>query len=249
MWLLMVVLILIVEELYYISIFQKMHFTCHPFLLLFLPSTMERTSLMFPHRNMEPLSPVTSPRIVTRIQPTLGPDHQNLTTSGKSDSETASPSFFILYQPSSRQTQPPSQPSSKPPSQTSSQPPASLLPPISIQTNLSLPVGSTVRLHCRVSNVEQLQVWSKSKVCQHFYPQYSRSLGSACLSVWLAHPEHWPEHLQQGQQVPGAPLPTQSSVDSTDKRSGGQGPGGVPVPGCHLHRGQDYGVLAAGPQA
>ena len=152
---------------YSISIFQNMPLACYTFLLLFLPFTMERTSLVFPHKNMQPLSPVTSPRILTRIQPTLGQgiqeeEDQNLPTSGILYLGTASPSLFNIYHPSSIQTQHPSQTlvNLLPPipiqTQPSSHSPANLLPPISIQTNLSLPVGSTARLHCRVSNVEQV---------------------------------------------------------------------------------------------
>ena len=152
-----------------------MHFACHTFALFLLPYTMEKSSLMFPHRNMESLSPVTSqPKIVTMAQATLslGPglqvgDYQNLSTSGISIKyTTTSPSLFSLYQTLSIQTKPPYSPSVNflPPisiqAHSTSQPTVNLLPPISIQTNLSLPVGSTARLHCRVSNVEQEQVIS-----------------------------------------------------------------------------------------
>ena len=150
-----------------------MHFACHTFALFLLPFTMEKTSLMFPHRKMGSLSPVSSsPKIVTIAQATLSQglqfgDYQNLSTSGVSIKyTTASLSLFNLYQTSSIQPKPPNPPSVNllPPiciqTQSPSHPPVNLLPPISIQTNLSLPAGSTARLHCRVSNVEQQQVRS-----------------------------------------------------------------------------------------
>ena len=146
-------------------IYSRCSIACY----LLLPATLQKTSLMFPHRNMSPPAPVTASTLAPGSQVSLG---QHQPTRGMLDTVNTTEQVINLTtlvnhnQPVSIQNLPPSQPPIITARTIYTETQTASLSPIDqisnhmfIQSNHSLPVGSTARLHCRVSNVGQLKVF------------------------------------------------------------------------------------------
>ena len=148
-------------------------YNCHsiPLYLSLLPLTLERVPLMFPHINIQSTENIqTSNSMISPLKAsTFFQTPPDLTRPTNSPSVTSaikhisvtrtfiSMKHFPTQQPVSNYTTTDVELHSAE-STMSNSTPIKLLLPVNIQTNLSLPAGSTARLHCIVSNVEQEQV-------------------------------------------------------------------------------------------
>ena len=103
-----------------------------------LPSTMESGAFMFPHRNTKK---ITISSMFTNLT-TIKTETTSLQTTPLMSSTTWTPS---RTSPSLKLISP------------------TFLSPLQLETNLSLPIGSTARFHCTVANVEQEQVESNKQ--------------------------------------------------------------------------------------
>ena len=108
-----------------------------------LPPTTESGAFMFPHRNTKK---ITISSMITNST-TIKTETTSLQTTPLMSSTT----WTALKTVKTTMTSPRTSTSLKiiPPS---------LHSPLQLETNLSLPIGSTARFHCTVANVEQEQV-------------------------------------------------------------------------------------------